>query len=152
MSVSVFAALLVTFGAASSEHSNAARKESPMSASGQSDRPRQPNESASAKAGQILVKFNDGLSAEEIDKINRRLGTTVVNRMMGGKLLLVETPYPSVASQLIEAYASTTGVEYAEPNEEVSIIPPPEEGKAPPDEGDRGKDASSPLIPLPRVE
>lgn len=101
--------------------------------------------------GEILVKFEEGLSQEEIDRIHRRLGATVVDTMMDGRLMLVTVPYESATSQLIDAYAATEGVEYAEPNQKVSLFPPvtpPAQGQGsglpPPNE-----DGSAPLIPLP---
>ena len=116
-------------------------------------------DSGQAIPGEILVKFEEGVSQEEIDTINRRLGATVVNTMLGGRLVLVTTPYESATSQLIDAYAATEGVEYAEPNREVSLYPPPEDdaGPPPPSEGRShggglpppNEDGSAPLIPLP---
>lgn len=108
--------------------------------------------------GEILVKFKEGLSEEEIDRIHRRLGAKVVDTMLGGRLMLVTIPYENATSQLVDAYAATEGVEYAEPNQKVSLFPPPEDDPVtPPSEGQGSgsglpppnEDGSAPLIPLP---
>lgn len=106
--------------------------------------------------GDILVKFHEDISAEQIEAINRRLGVAVVNTMQDGKLFLVETPYPNVVTQLIGAYQATEGVEYAEPNSRVSIPRPPEDRNSEPRDsgGERGGllpegNGRTPLMPLP---
>ena len=97
---------------------------------------------------QLLVKFEDTLSEEQIAAINARLGAQIVQRMQGGRLMLLEIAYPGTRPQIIEAYSRTEGVVYAEPNQAVSIPTPPagdaEGGEQPPD--------GSPTIDLPKVE
>lgn len=107
----------------------------------------------------ILVKFDEKVRADQIETINRRLGVTIVNTMQDGRLMLVQTPYPNVLSQLIDAYQATEGVEYAEPNSRVSIPEPPGDWNAgSPDTGQGGgglppaDDGSAPLMPLPGVD
>lgn len=106
--------------------------------------------------GEFLVKFEDDVSPEQIESINRRLGVTVVNTMMDGRLFHLAIPYPSATSEVIAAYSATEGVEYAEPNRGISIPLPPNGdvrspshggGLPPPEE-----DGSAPLIPLPGPE
>lgn len=109
--------------------------------------------SEDAAGTRLLVRFEEGLSEDEIASINRRLGATVVNRMRGGKLLLVEIPYADTRSQIIEAYSATEGVVYAEPDQPVSIPTPPGEADDPPrGGGDDPDDGSSPVIELPQVD
>jgi len=67
-------------------------------------------------ARQLLVRFEDALTDHEIDVINRQVGTTVVTRMFGGKLLLVEISSAEVLKDVLRAYEATPGVRYAEPN------------------------------------
>lgn len=107
--------------------------------------------SHSSSEGRLLVKFDPTLSANEIDSINRQLGVTVVNRMMGGTLLQVEVPYVGTLDQIIDAYAATEGVVYAEPVQPVSIppTPPKDAGSAPADDAPGG---GPPLIDLPQVD
>jgi hypothetical protein len=81
---------------------------------------------------QLLVRFDDSLSVIQIDEIIKRLGTTVINRMSNGKLVLVEVPYDNMLVQIQAAYEATPGVKYAEPNRVYQIQPdsatPPEPG------------------------
>ncbi len=80
-------------------------------------------DASEAAARQLLVRFDDDLSEERIDEINRRLGTVVINRMSGGRLLLVEVPYVGTLSEIQAAYSATPGVRYAEPNPVVRTQP-----------------------------
>ena len=100
--------------------------------------------SAAAQAGandvaarQLLVRFDDDLSEERIDQINRRLGTVVINRMAAGRLLLVEVPYAGTLAEIRAAYSATPGVRYAEPNPVVRTQPAPDVPK--PDSGSSGQ-------------
>jgi hypothetical protein len=97
---------------------------------------------------QLLVKFEDSLSEDQIATINARLGAQVVQRMQGGRLMLLEIPYPDTRPQIIDAYSKTEGVVYAEPNQAVSIPTPPADGA----EGDDQPPDGSPTIGLPKVE
>lgn len=117
-------------------------------AEGEVPMPAQADDLAAGQAGpdtsaarQLLVRFEDGVTPAEIDTINQRLGVKVVNRMMDGKLLLVEVPYVGTIAQIIDAYAATNGVRYAEPDQPVSIpMPQP------------GADDGAPHIKLPKVD
>ena len=64
--------------------------------------------------------------------------------MLDGKLYLVEIPYPSIRSDIVNALSATDGVVYAEPNLEVSIPKPPE--------GADSGDVQGTPIPLPKVD
>ncbi len=66
---------------------------------------------------QLLVQFDDNLSDAAIDEIVKRLGSTVIDRLVGGKLLVVEVPYPETLVQIESAFEATPGVKYAEPNQ-----------------------------------
>lgn len=109
-----------------------------------------------AANGYILVKFEEGVSPERIATINRRLGTTYVQAMLDGSLILVRAAYPGTTSQIIDAYAATEGVEYAEPDRVITLDPPPQDdagraapgGSLPPP----NEDGSAPLIPLPGID
>ena len=88
----------------------------------------------------------------DIDTINSRLGARIVQRMLGGRLMLLQIPYPDTRAQIIKAYSNTKGVVYAEPNQTVSIPTPPGSGSGqrapepkPPGDG-------APTIDLPKVE
>jgi len=83
-------------------------------------------------ARQLLVRFEDALTDQEIDVINRQLGTTVVMRMFGGKLLLVEVSPGEVLKDVLRAYEATPGVRYAEPNQIMQLQG--EHRSAPPDD------------------
>ncbi len=120
-------------------------------AEGEAPMPAQADDPAAGQAGpdtsaerQLLVRFEDGVTPAEIDTINQRLGVKVVNRMMDGKLLLVEVPYVGTLGQIIDAYAATDGVRYAEPDQPVSIpMPQPEQP---------GADDGAPHTGLPKVD
>lgn len=107
--------------------------------------------SDSASESRLLVRFDPALSTDEIDSINRQLGVTVVNRMMDGTLLQVEVPYVGTLNQIIDAYAATRGVVYAEPVQPVSIPPTPP-GNSGSDPAGEARDDGSPLIDLPKVD
>lgn len=79
---------------------------------------------------QLLVRFDDSLSVIQIDEIIKRLGTTVINRMSDGKLVLVEVPYDNLLAQIQAAYEATPGVKYAEPNQVYQTQP---DNAAPPE-------------------
>lgn len=79
---------------------------------------------------QLLVRFDDSLSVIQIDEIIKRLGTTVINRMSNGKLILVEVPYDNMLVQIQAAYEATPGVKYAEPNQVYQTQP---DSAAPPE-------------------
>ncbi len=72
---------------------------------------------------QLLVRFEESVTDQQIATINKRLGATVINRMSEGKLLLVEVPYANTVMQVMDAYNATPGVRYAEPNFTVEIQP-----------------------------
>lgn len=74
-------------------------------------------------AGDILVRFEDDRSARDIDAIVERVGGTIVSRMLGGMLVQLEVPGTTTQETLLEAYAATEGVRYAEPVQPVSIDP-----------------------------
>lgn len=153
--------LAVSPAAAIQEQPSGAESDSPSMGAGQPLDEGTVAGGGSGKAipGEILVKFEEGVSPEQIETITRRLGATVVDTMLDGRLVLVTTPYENATSQIIDAYAATEGVEYAEPNREVSLYPPPDEdGGSPPEAEDpnRGgglpppnEDGSAPLVPLP---
>jgi Fervidolysin N-terminal prodomain len=103
------------------------------------------DETAPARDFRILVRFDDAMAATEIDSINTRLGVRVVDRLLGGRIYVVEVAYAETRDQIIAAYEATEGVVYAEPDQELSIPEPPG-----PAEG--GVEDTTPVIPLPKVE
>lgn len=94
--------------------------------------------------GQILIRFEDSITEAEAAEVIQRIGAQELDRMMDGKLYLVEIPYPSSQTDIINALSATDGVVYAEPNQEVRI---PE-----PVEGNETGDGQSKPIPLPKVD
>jgi len=101
-----------------------------------------------AASKRFLVKFDSNVSESEIQTINSRLGVKVINRMLSGRLLLVEVAYQNTMTQIIEAYNNTPGVEYAEPDQPVSIPTPPTQESDPAPKPDE----EPPLIELPEVK
>ncbi|MCZ7598003.1 MAG: hypothetical protein M5U09_10095 [Gammaproteobacteria bacterium] len=97
----------------------------------------------------LLVRFEDDVSEDRIAEINKRLGARVINRMSGGRLLLVEVPYAGALRQIQDAYSATEGVRYAEPDLEVSIPPMPGDGNDADGQNDPrgGEDAGAIGIP-----
>lgn len=94
--------------------------------------------------GQILIRFEDSMSEVDAASIIQRIGAEEIDRMMDGRIYLIEIPYPSSQSDIIKALSATPGVVYAEPNQEVRIPEPPEGTE---DGGGQGE-----LVPLPKVD
>ena len=94
--------------------------------------------------GQILIRFEDSLPEADAAKIILRIGAQEIDRMMDGKIYLIEIPYPTSQSDIINALEATEGVVYAEPNQEVRIPEPPDGNQSDVDKGE--------FIPLPKVD
>lgn len=69
----------------------------------------------------IFVRFADGITTSQVQQINRRLGVTVVGKVLDGEILIVEVPYPETRQMILDAYARTKGVVYAEPDQVITI-------------------------------
>ena len=69
-----------------------------------------------AVPGELLIRFEDSVSAVEIDRVNARLGVEVINRMTGGKLVHIRVRTGQSLEALAEVYRSTPGVRYVEIN------------------------------------
>ncbi len=107
-------------------------------------------EEPAAVPGELLVKFAEMLSDEEIARITDRLGVEVVDRLSGGRLLLVRVPYPSVSEDIRSAFEANPGVVYAEPNYTYGIEPPElmeGDGDTPPADDGGGPGISIPDSP-----
>ena len=94
--------------------------------------------------GQILIRFEDSMTEADATQIIARVGAHEIDRMMSGKIYLVEIPYPSSQNEIIDALSATKGVVYAEPNMEVRMPEPPK--------GSEPDVRQNELIPLPKVD
>lgn len=81
-------------------------------------------EPAPTPDSRILVQFAEGVTPRQMADINRRLGVTVVGSALDGRLLIVQVPYADTRAMILDAYAHTDGVLYAEPDGIMSIPTP----------------------------
>ncbi len=79
--------------------------------------------------GELLIRFEDNISAVEIDRVNARLGVEVINRMAGGKLVHIRVPSGQSLETLADVYRSTPGVRYVEVNVRYRIDEPKTDGE-----------------------
>lgn len=69
-----------------------------------------------AVADELLVRFEDDVPEAEIDRINAALGVAVLDRMLGGRLLLVRVPDATALADVAARYEATAGVRFVERN------------------------------------
>ncbi|MEK6656291.1 MAG: hypothetical protein AABY58_02515 [Nitrospirota bacterium] len=68
------------------------------------------------KKGELLVKFKEGVSEEEIRNINKGRGTEVIEFIKGIKVYRLKIVSNKSVEDMVEAYSKDPKVEYAEPN------------------------------------
>ena len=68
------------------------------------------------KNGELLVKFKEGVSEEEIRAINKGRGTEVIEFIKGIKVYRLKIVSNKSVEDMVEAYSKDPKVEYAEPN------------------------------------
>jgi thermitase len=66
--------------------------------------------------GQILVKFNDGVSQDKALEIHNRLGSTMVKHFEKISVYLVQIKPGVTVEEAIDLYQEDPNVAYAEPN------------------------------------
>ncbi len=92
-----------------------------------------------AVPGELLVKFENTVSAAEATNAISNIGAEVVSTMLDGSLYLIRLPYPETTQQIREALEKTPGVAYVEPNFVAGINPPsPGTGEGNGDDGSEG--------------
>jgi serine protease len=68
------------------------------------------------KKGELLVKFKEGVSEEEISAINKEKGTEVLEFIKGIKVYRLKIISNKSVENMVEAYSKDLRIEYAEPN------------------------------------
>lgn len=68
------------------------------------------------KKGELLVKFKEGVSEEEIRAINKEKGTEVLEFIKGIKVYRLKIISNKSVEDMVEAYSKDPRIEYAEPN------------------------------------
>jgi hypothetical protein len=66
--------------------------------------------------GQILVKFNEGVSQEEAQALHDRLGSTILKHFQKLNIYLVKIKSGLTVEEAIKLYQEDLNVAYAEPN------------------------------------
>jgi thermitase len=66
--------------------------------------------------GQILVKFNEGVSQEEVQALHDRLGSTIIKHYKKLNINLVRIKRGLTIEEAIKLYQEDPNVVYAEPN------------------------------------
>lgn len=70
---------------------------------------------------ELLVKFKEGVSAENITAINENLGTKMVNELEEGRLYLLKISSSAKLEDVMKTYKALPEVEYVEFNYIVGI-------------------------------
>lgn len=96
------------------------------------------NDPDAAVAGELLVKFDNAVSAEQANTAITNVGGEVVNVMLDGSLYLVRFAYAETVPDIKRALEKTPGVAYVELNYKVGIEPPVENGSGSTDGGKDG--------------
>ena len=88
--------------------------------------------------GEMLVKFKDGVTAEEIAAFNAGTGCTIAESLTGLGIYRLRLPEGTDVPQMVAVYQASGLVAFAEPNHRVSIpaLPGPKPGKPEPRSGD----------------
>jgi len=68
------------------------------------------------RSGEILVKFEAGVSSLAIETTNQNLGVSVIEMISEFNLYRLRIPEETTIAEMIELYQHTAGVAYAEPN------------------------------------
>ncbi|MFZ3091915.1 MAG: hypothetical protein WA240_15010 [Nitrospirota bacterium] len=68
------------------------------------------------KKGELLVKFKEGVSEEEIKAINKGRGTEVIEVIKGIGVYRLKIINNKSVEDMVEAYSKDPRIEYAEPN------------------------------------
>ena len=66
--------------------------------------------------GQVLIKFNEGVSQEEAQAIHDRMGSTILKRFQKLHIDLVKIKIGLTVEEAIRLYQEDPHVAYAEPN------------------------------------
>lgn len=75
--------------------------------------------------GEMLVKFKDGVTAEEIAAFNTQTGCTVIDVISGLGIYRLQLPEGVTVPEMVSRYEASELVAFAEPNRKVSIPPMP---------------------------
>jgi hypothetical protein len=96
---------------------------------GQSAQPGQANPGKQAPRGyvpgQVLVKFKDGATAQQIAQLNKTLGATQKDRIEGIDVVMMALPSTMSVDDARRRYMDSGIVQYAEPNRTMSLPPQP---------------------------
>ena len=65
---------------------------------------------------EILVKFKNGVSKENISKLNKKNGTEILSKSKYGKFARIKVPVGKTVSSMVKIYSQNKNVIYAEPN------------------------------------
>ncbi len=68
------------------------------------------------KNGELLVKFKEGVTEEEIKTINKEKGTDILEFIKGIKVYRLKIISSKSVEDMVEAYSKDPRIEYAEPN------------------------------------
>lgn len=68
------------------------------------------------KNGELLVKFKEGVTEEEIRNINKGMGTEVIEVIKGIGVYRLKIISNKSVEYMVEAYSKDPRIEYAEPN------------------------------------
>ncbi len=104
----------------------------PLTACVAADQMRTPHEAAEPSAvaqhqeqaqdpDEILVKFVEGISPEQVKQINAAIGVAVVKEIGFLRTYVVRVPANMTTSELIAKFAAMPVIEYAEPNHPVKL-------------------------------
>lgn len=87
--------------------------------------------------GELLVKFKDGVTPEQIAAFNAETGCEVADRISGLGIYRLRLPEGSPVPEMIARYQASGLVAFAEPNHKVSIpaLPGPKPAKPEPRAG-----------------
>lgn len=82
------------------------------------------SETGKSVPGELLIKFENQISAAEAANTIENIGGEVISTMLDGSLYLVRFAYPETVPGIQSALEKMPGVAYVEPNFEVGINPP----------------------------
>mgnify|MGYP001561477793 FL=1 len=68
------------------------------------------------KNGELLVKFKEGVTEEEIKAINKDMGAEVMEFIKGIRVYRLKIISNKSVEDMVEAYSKDPRIEYAEPN------------------------------------
>ena len=73
--------------------------------------------------GELLVKFKEGVSEAQIQKVLRQTGTKVTKFLLPLKIHVLKIAPGAAAEDMVKKFQALPEVEYAEPNYMVTIQP-----------------------------